>query len=224
MASHKVTLIVITALCLGQGMVRAQESSVLSRPSGTPDMKTTTDGAIASLLNSARVPGGIISFYDRCQQPSPQRFFLQGVTLEQGLDSVASIDSSRKWTYRDGVILVGIEIENRTILSTAIPNVEINTNDALSLSTQQLLQSAEVRDRVKAMKLEEVNSELGFSAVRRDGNATEDLPTPAPKHLHQVTLEEALTFLARTNGKAVWLYEQFECGGKATFRITWVVK
>jgi len=220
-------LLMFAMLYLGQGTVQAQESAVLSRSVGIKDTNTSPDGAIALLLHAGGVPGGIISLYDRCLQPSPQRFFLQGFTLQQGLDSIASIDASRKWAYRNGAILVGQQLQTRTILSAILDDVEFRPSDALTLSTQRLLETGEVRGRIRALKFDEGMNPViisGFYAISRTGNRDQTLPPVPPIHLHQVTLSDSLNSVAAINGKAVWLYEQFECGGKATFRITWVVK
>jgi hypothetical protein len=221
----KAFLLMIATLLVGLGAAKAQESSVLSRPTGIGGFDTTTDGAIARLLSSAGVPGGIIRVYDQCLQPSPQRFFLQGITLQQGLDSVASIDPSRKWIYRDGAIFVGQQLQSRTILGAVIRDVEISPSDTLTLSTQRLLQPAEVRDRIKVTGINEeiIHQFSGISKVRVAGTAPEQPIAAPPIHLHQVMLSDLLNSLASMSGRAVWLYEQFECGSKSWFRITWVV-
>jgi hypothetical protein len=217
----------IATLLLGLGTAQAQEGSVLSRPTGISGFDTTTDGAIAQLLSSPGVPGGSIRLYDQCLQPSSQRFFLQGITLQQGLYSVASIDPSRKWIYRDGVIFVGQQLESRTILGTVIRDIEINPSDALTLSTQRLIQTTEIRDRIKVSGLDERMNHVeisGFGSVRAAGAAPQQPIAAPPINLHQITLSDSLNSLASMSGKAVWLYEQFECGSRSWFRITWVVK
>lgn len=201
-----------------------QEASALERPVTLVVANATSADALASLVAQAGIPGGIISVYDQCKQPRRHRFSLHTATLQRGLDYVAGIDSSRIWVYRDGVILVGFKLADRTILRTVIGDLDIYPDDALSLSTQRFLEAAEVREQVKRAGLTQMSPELGFSSIRKKGQTPPDQP-PAlqPKHLHNTTLEDALNALASIRGTGVWHYEQFACGNKSSFRISWMV-
>jgi hypothetical protein len=166
------------------------------------------------------LPGGIISVYSRCATPTDYQFSFQGTTLGEELNYIASVDASRHWTFQDGLILVGSDLLPRTILNTTIADIDIRSDDALSLSTEHLLQSPEVRDAVKASGLMEgINRLPGFAAIHNPNTQTSANPEPIIKHLHQVTLGNALGVLAAMKGQGVWHYEQFECGSTSTYRI-----
>ncbi len=212
--------ILVTTFLFAQAPVPADRVEILSRPAAVKTFKATSGAAIADLLDGTHVPGGIVSVYSRCATPIEYQFSFSGATLEQELDYISSVDTSRRWIYRDGVILVGSEFLPRTILNTIIKDVDIKSDDALSLSTQRLLESPEVRGRA----VEGMIEVSGFYAVPKPSMPTEDLAAPASRHLHQVTLADALAAVATMKGKNVWHYEQFECSSKPTYRIAWVVR
>jgi len=217
--------ILITSFLSAQAPVPADKVEILSRPAAAKTFKGASGAAVADLLAGTRVPGGIISVYSRCATPTEYQFSFSGATLEQELDYISYIDTSRKWIYRDGVILVGSDILPRTILNAIIKDIDIKPDDALSLSTQRLLQSPEVRDRANVAGLVEGMTQVsGFYALPNSSTPTEHPAAPASRHLHQVTLADALDEVATMKGKNVWHYEQFECGSKPTYRVVWVVK
>lgn len=217
-------LILIASLPPAQVSAPAQESAVLSRPVALMNFRGTSAAAVAALLSEARVAGGIISLYDGCAYPSGQLFKLEETTFRQGLDYVSRIDKSRGWAYRNAMILVGLELADKTILKTIIRSVKINSNDTLNLSTQRLLESAEVKKRIKKVGLVQMQPNPGISSIRRGGAAPpKESPTPPSKQLHNITLEAALNVLASTKGRAVWHYEQFICDNKSSFRLDWAV-
>jgi hypothetical protein len=217
--------ILITSFLYAQAQVPADKVEILSRRTAVKTLKATSGAAVADLLAGTHVPGGIISVYNRCTTPTEYQFSFSGGTLEQELDYVSSVDTSRNWIFRDGVILVGSDILPRTILNAIIEDIDIKPDDALSLSTQRLIQSPEVRDRAKVAGLDEGMSQgSGFYALPNPNTPTEPVAASPPRHLHQVNVAEALDELATMKGKNVWHYEQFECGSKPTYRIVWVVK
>lgn len=219
-----VSLLLVASLWPIQAPAPAQETAVLRRPVALSALKGTSAVAAITLLAEAHVPGGVISLYNRCTAPSDQRFSLQETTLEQGLDYVSTIDSSRKWNYQEGLIIVGYEVAEKTILKTTLHDVDIDPNDALSLSTERLLGTVELREQVKREGLLEMSTALGFSAISRNGTAPpEKSRTSKPKHFPEITMVQALNFLASTKGMAVWHYEQFVCGNRTSFRLSWVV-
>ena len=217
--------VLVTSFLYTQAPVPADRVEILSRPAAVKTFKATSGAAIADLLAGTHVPGGIVSVYSRCATPIEYQFSFSGATLEQELDYISSVDTSRRWIYRDGVILVGSEFIPRTILNAIIEDIDIKSDDALSLSTQRLLESPEIRGRANVAGLVEGMTEVpGFYAVPNSSMPTEDLAAPPSKHLHQVTLADALAAVATMKGENVWHYEQFECSSTPTYRIAWVVR
>jgi hypothetical protein len=217
--------ILITSLLCAQTPAPADKVEMLNRPAGIKTFTATSGAAVADLLDGTHVPGGIISVYSRCATPTEYQFSFSGATLEKELDYIASIDTSRKWIFREGAILVGSDMLPRTILNAIIKEIDLKPDDALSLTTQRLLESQEVRDRAKVAGLEEGMTPVsGFYALPNPSTPNEHLAPAAPRHLHQVTVAEALDQLAMMKGQKVWHYEQFECGNRPSYRITWVVR
>jgi hypothetical protein len=199
---------------------------VLNRSVVLRDLRGTSVDAVAALLAQTEIPGEVVSIYSDCKQPSEKVFSSPaGATLRQALDYVSTVDSARSWTYRNGVIVFGPSPAPKTILDTTLGEVTVKLGDTLSLSTQSLLQSKEVQAGIKRTGLAELNTPLGLSAVRRV-----EAPHVAPAHsaesvqLRGKTLEQALNFLASTRRNAAWHYEQFGCGQKTTFRVSWLIQ
>jgi hypothetical protein len=222
--AYQLCLIWLSIGSLFYAQVKTSQQDVLSRVASVKPYTGASSGAIADLLAGTHVPGGIVSVYSRCSTPAQYQFPFDGATLGKELDYVRSIDSSRVWIYRDGFIIVNHDLINRTVLAANISDIDVNPDDALTLSTQKLVRSPEVAKRVKDLRLEEMYNRGGFSAIRASGYPNEEVPASPPQHLHQINLEDALNRLASIKGNAVWHYEQFECGTKSTFRIQWIVK
>jgi hypothetical protein len=213
------------ALCASQTLLPLPESDVLNRPVTLNHLKGTSGAAISLLLSEAHVSGGMISTYDNCTQPNTQDYSLNETTLQHGLDYVSKIDGTRKWTQKNGLIIVGFEQADNTILSAVIHDADINPEDALTLTAQRLLMTNEVRSKIEMLGLNQLSPELGFDQIRKN-------PTPPPlqspprqqKHLHEVSLLDALNIVAAMKGTAVWEYEQYSCNKRSAFRLGWVVK
>lgn len=222
MPSHySIGLILIASFFPGQA-ASGQGNDFLERKV-TVNQKSSSAQAITVLLAQVNAPGGIISIYDRCSKPLDHQFSIQGATLQQGLNYISTIDGSRTWINRNGVILVGSNAANRTILNTIISDVDINPTDALSLSTQRLLESGEVREAEKKLGLVEMSSNLGFSSVSSKPEVTNGPSAQLPqKHFHRITVRDALNVLSSIRGVAVWHYEQFSCD-VSTYRLSWVL-
>lgn len=200
--------------------------NVLDRAVVLKDLRGTSVDAVAALLAEGETPGEIVSIYGNCSQPSERVFSSRsGVTLREALDYVSTVDRARRWNYRDGVIVIGSDAAPGTILGTILGELAIKADDSLSLSTQKLLQSKEVRDRVKKAGLLELNTPLGLSELRKLDEAHVHRPRSVESiHLGGKTLEQALNILASARGKAAWHYEQFGCGQKISFRVSWLIQ
>jgi hypothetical protein len=204
-----------------QASAAALGPDVLNRQVALGHSPRTSAEAVSSLLAQARTPGGIISIYDGCAKPSPQVFSLAEANLKQALDYVSTVDHARNWTYADGLILVGLEQADDTILNTVISDIEIPPGEALSLSAQRLLHTPEVQAAIEKAKLNEITPELGFGQISRNPKPPQiDQPT----HLQGVTLMKALNTLASMKGTPVWEFEQTKCNNKSSFRLDWPVK
>jgi hypothetical protein len=190
-----------------------------------PHSKTTSGAAISTLLSEAHTPGGIVSIYDNCSQPDVREFSLDETTLGQGLDYVSRIDAKRTWSYSNGLIMVGSELADKTILDTVIRDVDIYPRAPLTLTAQRLLSTPDIRSRIQREQISEQNPDLGFAQIPKQSPVSSSEPTAnVAKHLRKVTLMDALNFSAKTHGAGVWEYQQFGCQNKSSFRLTWVVK
>ena len=223
MESYRLALACVLILCTLQTPAAVSEPEFLNRQVALDHSPRISAEAISLLLAQAHAPGGIISIYSGCAKPNPQTFSLAKTTLKQGLDYVSTVDPARKWRYADGLILVGLERANDTILNTLIYDIEIRPDDALSLSAQRILHTSEVQTSIEKAALNELTPELGFGQISR--NPKSAVPeTGQPTRLQSVTLAKALNTLASMKGTAVWEYEQFTCNGKSSFRLNWLVK
>lgn len=211
--------------CTIQTPPRAPDTSPLNRVVALNHSKVTSGAAISTLLSEAHTPGGVISIYDDCSQPSVQDFSLNETTLKQGLDYISRIDAQRKWVYTNRIVIVGLELTGKTILNTLIHDVDIHPEEALSLTAQRLLSTPEVRESIQRAGLTELTPELGFAQIRKTPavNLTQP-PVGTTRHLHDIALMDALNVAAATQGTGVWEYEQFVCENKSSFRLEWVVK
>jgi hypothetical protein len=225
MLEHKIIpVILILFLLPSQTPISSSDVNVLNRSVALREFKGTSAEAAASLLREAGVGGGVVSVSDHCDQPPQRVYSLQnGATLRNGLDYISTFDGSRNWNFESGVIVVNQTAAPATLLNTAIPEIGLNFANSLSLSTQQLLQSKEVRDQIRIKHLVELNTPLGFSAVSRNAELHTSPPAQSNR-LRGKTLEQALNALATSRGNAVWHYEQFVCDQKSSFRISWLVK
>ncbi len=222
MEPYRLALAWILILCTLQTPAPVSEPEFLNRQVALDHSPRISAEAISLLLAQAHAPGGIISIYSGCAKPNPQTFSLAETTLKQGLDYVSTVDPARKWTYADGLVLVGVERANDTILNTLIYDIEIRPDDALSLSAQRILHTSEVQTSIERAALNELTTELGFGQISRTPK-TAVAETSQPTHLQSVTLAKALNTLASMKGTAVWEYEQFTCNGKSSFRLNWLV-
>jgi hypothetical protein len=199
----------------------ARDGTILDRPVALKDLNGTSAEAVEVLLAESGASGGVISVYDRCAQPRTRVFSVQGVTLRGGLDYILTLDGSRKWTYQDGVLVVGLTPPGATLLDTVLGESSVDPEVPLTLSTQKLLQSKEVAARIAKMGLVELTVPLGYSAAPKDVAAAASPRQPPLKIQSGRTLQQALDILASSKGRAIWQYEQFTCGHKSAFRITW---
>jgi hypothetical protein len=141
------------------------------------------------------------------------------------LDYVSRIDANRKWSYTDGIVLVGSELTSKTILNTVIEDIDIDPKEAPSLTAQRLLNTLEVRSSIQRARLTELSPELGFAQIGKTPAATSPQPLVGPsKRLHEITLADALNVAATMQGASVWEYEQYACKDKTSFRLGWAVK
>src|SRR5262249_26368225 len=107
-------------------------------------------------------------------------------------------------------------------LNTVIADFRLDANSSLTLETQRLLESREIKRRVAERGLAELTTPLGVSTLSKHKAASAaGSRTTRFQHLRAQTLQDLLNALARTDGKAVWHYEQMVCGGKPSFRISW---
>ena len=210
------------AICYAQALAPPRQVDVLQRSVELSSFEGTASYAAEQLLVQSRVAGGITLIYDECAQPDTKHFSFPRGTLRRGLDYISTTDSSWKWTYSDGVVLVARGNSDKTILNTIIRAADISPKDAPSVAAQRLLQAPEVRAAINKAGLEEMVPPIGFSAMRPTGEGSaEDSAAIRPKHLQNVTLESALNSVAAMHGAAVWRYEQFKCGKKSSYRIGW---
>src|SRR5580698_8542151 len=216
------SLFLLTGICQAQ-VPTHQQIVVLARQVELRNLDGTSADAIAALLTQAQAPGGIISAYGACTAPGTEHISVSPGTLQQGLDYISMVDPSRKWTLKDGVILVGHDTANGTILNTVIRSIDISPNDALSLVAQRLLQTVETQTAIKEANLDEMIPPLGLSPIKPSEETSSRKSAPPSKHFENVTLEQALNSLAAMHGNAVWHFEQFKCGAKSSFRISWIV-
>jgi len=219
-----VSMILIYSLCVFRTMAQESRLELLKRPAVLRNMKGTSAEAIASLLAQARVPGGIVSISANCDKPNDLLFASKSETLQGGLDYVSSLDASQAWIYKNGVVLAGRKQARKTLLKTTISEITIDPNETLSLATQRLLETAEVRGEVAKNGLEELTTPLGFSAIQPVSNRPSvSSENRKPELLQRKSLEDALNALALSRNSAVWHYEQFVCGKKTSFRVSWPV-
>jgi hypothetical protein len=218
--NFSVAFILLGTVFATQSPAPGRDNDILERKVAL-GQKGASSQAITILLAQVHVPGGIVSVYDRCSKPVDHQFTLQEATLEQGLNYISTIDGTRTWINQNGTIIVGTDLANRTVLKTIISDFDVNPSDALSLSTQRLLQSAEVREAAKRLGLIEMSPNLGFSSVNNSSSTPNGVSAATPsRHFHQTSLENILNSLASMQGYAVWHYEQFDCN-TTSFRVTW---
>jgi len=217
-------LFLISGLGASQTIAQASKLEPLKRPAALKKMKGTSADAIASLLAQANMAGGIISTYSDCGKPKEHLFVTKSGTLQDNLDYVSSLDASQAWIYENGVILAGFKQAPKTLLATTISEVKIDPNETLSLATQRLLGSSELREVIARTGVEESASPLGYSSVpSRQGAYSTTKEDRQPEVLYGKTFEEALNALALSRNSAVWHYEQYVCGKRSSFRVSWVV-
>jgi hypothetical protein len=208
-----------------QAQKGTENTDALDRAVTIKNLRGTSADAVSTLLVEAEVPGGVVSVYDNCARPTEHVFSSPpAATLRQALDYVSTVDHARTWAYRDGVIIVGSGPTSNTILGTVLGEVTIEPTDSLSLATQKLLESKEMKDKIRRAGLVELNTPLGLYAVRRADTIPSSLAHSSKAiQTRGKTLEQALNVLASSNGMAAWHYEQFGCAKKTSFRVSWLI-
>jgi len=210
------------------GFFRSESSkqTALDRTISLKNFHGTTADAVSAMLAQARLSGGIVTLSDRCAQPDQLPLNLNEISIRNGLDQIANIDHSRAWIFSSGQILVGNQLLKKTILSKTVGEVVFKGGEPLSLSTQRLIQSKEVQQQVTRAGLQELSPSLGFAGVEGQSGQTTSHSVDQPvKRVSHKQLYEALNALAAARGRvSVWHYEQFSCGGKQSFRISWTVE
>lgn len=110
-------------------------------------------------------------------------------------------------------------------MNTAISKVTIEPTETLSLATQHILESIELKDVIGRTGMEQLTTPLGFSEIQNNSDSTSPSPENRKREvLFGKTLEDALNALALSRNSAVWHYEQYNCGKKSSFRVSWLVK
>lgn len=214
-------LVVASVSCIGQTNPEQADRLILSRTVELKAHRGTSVEAAVALLTQANVTGGIVSRPQACASPRERDLSLSKTTLEKGLEYLSSESDFRSWVFMNGQIVVGNDALTDTLLDVSLNDADLEMDQPLSLSTQQLLRSKQVRAKIAKLGIEDLGPALGFGKL----NTSRPRPkAPAVKRLRNVSLYQALNSLAAENGHAVWLYEEFRCGKRFSFRIAWVAQ
>jgi len=217
-----VTSLLFVLLADSLGFAQQRESSkeallerklVLQRP-GPKSVKA----AFAEALGGADAPGGMELVI--CGT-APSAYVKEGVDLKSALEEILA---AKQHTLAVEVTPAGvINLRER---SQAVPLLDVRVSEVTFPDISKfgsarsvllpLLQSAEVQSAMRGLQLRAVQDPSGLESALPPGARR-----PPPITLRDVTVREALNFVARLKGSSVWVYEEQRCQvpGKAVFSI-----
>jgi hypothetical protein len=183
---------------------------VLSRRLPEASLKGVTIArAFWHVLNSAGLPGGIVSIEGRPEEERMDLTISDGATLRQALDQIVSRSRGLAWKMEGGVVdlFPPSATASMQMLNVRIAAFDFPDASNVYLAAQELAELPEVKREARA---------LGFVPTPVSGGLTgvyygpgQKRPPPIPVHLRNVTLLQALNALMRARGEAnLWLYKE----------------
>ena len=175
----------------------------------------TLDVVVAELLEAARIPGGI-EVMRGCNELESKRFEVATVPISAALTNLSEVERTLTWHKIGPSYLITITSVGSPIVTTVeIPPLQLK-GKTLAEASDILLQEQATRNRIAGLKVSEGPSNIGFSSIHdRDRR---DISLPAD------TLRDDLNALAAAFGPAIWQLAQRECGGRRSFRLSWIAK
>jgi hypothetical protein len=173
------------------------------------------DAVVADLLKTARVPGGI-EVTRGCDELEPKPFEVATAPTSDALTSLSQVERTLTWQKIGTSYLVTITpVGGPRVASVGLPALQLKAKN-LAEASDFLLQQQAVQNRIAELRLSEVPDNIGFSSIHE--RETRDVSLPAG------TLREDLNALATVFGAAIWQLDQRECGGRRSFRLSWIAK
>jgi hypothetical protein len=175
----------------------------------------TLDVVVADLLKAARVPGGI-EVMRGCNDLESKPFEVATVPISAALTNLSEVERTLTWHKIGAGYLVTItSVGSPRVTSAEIPALQLKAK-TLTEASDILLQEQATRNRIAGLKLSEGPSNIGFSSIHDRDRRGISLPAG--------TLRDDLNALATAFGPAIWQLDQRECGGRRSFRLSWIAK
>lgn len=177
--------------------------------------------ALVQALRGAQVAGGIAICH--CHRSEPPITIDRGSSITSALDRARAVVPELTISARSKGVINILDSQVLDLFETRISNVTITSPTHGSVAIHEILNTPEALAREAVLKVQESNSQLGFSSIPRPGTQPE--PSTQLK-LTNVTIREALNIVAAAKGFGVWVYEERECSanGGRSFALTFAVQ
>lgn len=219
-----VAMAALSAFALGQiGQIQTGPTAEqpLNRQIGGVPERSTTRAAFKVALNTARVPGGMVTA-SSCDTESHYTLALSGAPLRDVLDAIVATDARYSWEIENGVINLVPRTGIPAFLNQRITEFKVENAETVYEALDRLLALPEVQRSINELNL--------GSRLFRGGLGYFEPPQMAERssrrltvNRQNITLREALNAIARAQGNAVWSYTEHRCGLNA-FSIDFLVQ
>lgn len=170
--------------------------------------------AITQVLSFAKLPGGVVRMMN-CEETPRHSFNVNGMSVSEALDYIASFDRVTSWKLQDGVINV--------VPTAGIPELLKIQLDVFAAKDGRLLANAVSGMLFSNPKVRARASEIGLTRAPQFGGLSSSDEPIIHIELHDVTVQQVLNNIALKHGSGVWRYSENHCQQKNEFQIDWAV-
>lgn len=215
---------VVTIQVTGQSDADARLEELLARQVSIPlERHETVTTAFMNVLVRAGAPGGIVTVSD-CSEDVRYGFPVGANSLRETLTMISSVDPTKHWQVKDGVINLLPADEIPDLLSVRIAEFDLEDTRAPLYALDRLLNLPEVRDAIAQLHLEQLRIGIGLVDLKKPGSTQDEAQPLFSVHCKGSTFRGVLNGIARAHGYAVWAYDERHCNGKDQFKVDFIVR
>jgi len=147
-----------------------------------------------------------------------------GKSLRETMNSLVEVDPRYRWETDKGVVNVLPIVNRQSILDLRIEAFSSRDAKDVNLALEHLLQKSEIKERISQLGLTQAPREFGPTSVQKAGSESISPVKRVSVECKEATVRQALNSIARADGKAIWIYEEFQQQGRPVFRIYFGVR
>jgi hypothetical protein len=186
----------------------------LKKPVSIPADSASISQYLVVLFQNAGIHGGIAVVNQRCEETPEAMPEFKG-DVQGALEKLVSTGHEVHWSQVGDSLVVHNMPSPPTLLTVVVHEFRFSRKEPLTKSSSGLLDTPEVSDKVRSLRLVERGPEFGFAAFPQLSTA-QDMVTLTDK-----TVLDALNSIAGNH--AVWLYKESWCD-KNVMSVNWPVR